>query len=74
MQILEFWGLNWENKSLFFIQENVASIQLSIYQFHNKFLEQWTNMKTKLHTFAQTQILRKSVKNWLKYSVLMTKI
>ena len=39
MQILEFRGLNWENKSLFFIQENVASIQLSIYQFHNKFLE-----------------------------------
>jgi len=34
-------------------------------------------MKTKLHTFARKQILRKPikklVKKWLKYSIYMTK-
>ena len=30
-------------------------------------------MKTKLRTFARKQILRKTVSNWLKYGVHMTK-
>ena len=31
-------------------------------------------MKTKSRTFARKQIQRKGVKNWLKYSILMTKV
>ena len=41
-----FWAINWGQKSvvLFFIQENVAFIQLSIYQPHNQFVQPMNNM------------------------------
>ena len=52
-------------------------MKLSIYQSHNQFLWAMNKMmKTKLHTFARKQIVRKPIRNfwkkWLKYSVHMT--
>ena len=55
---------------MFFIQENVP-FNLPVTQSIRTSNEQM--MKTKLHTFARKQILRKTVKNLLKYSVHMTK-
>ena len=54
-----FWGLNWGQKSLFFIRYNVAFIQLSIYQSQSIPTSNEQMMKTKLATFARKQILRK---------------
>lgn len=62
MRISEFWELNWGEKSLFFIQENVALIQLSIYQLHNKFL-QAKNKLWKLHHILLL-INKFSIKVW----------
>ena len=82
MQFSAFWGLNWGQESLFFIQEKVAFIQLLIYhQSHIQFLpvnEQ--TMKIKSCTFARKQILCKPIKKlvkidwnmaftWLKYNI-----
>ena len=39
MRFSAFWGLNWRQKSVFYIQENVAFIQLSIYRLHNTLLQ-----------------------------------
>ena len=42
------YGLNWGQDRVFFIQENVTFIQLSIYQSHNQFLPAVNKMmKTK---------------------------
>ena len=53
----------WEQKSVFFIQENVA-IDLPVTQSIAMGNEQM--MKTKLRTFARKQILRKPVRNFWK--------
>ena len=53
----------WEQKSVFFIQENVA-IDLPVTQSIAMGNEQM--MKTKLRTFACKQILRKPVRNFWK--------
>ena len=37
MQFWVFWGLNWGQESTFFIQENIAFMQLSNYPSHNQF-------------------------------------
>ena len=53
----------WEQKSVFFIQENVA-IDLPVTQSIAMGNEQM--MKTKLRTFACKQILHKPVRNFWK--------
>ena len=52
MQFSAFGGLNWGQKTVFFIQDNVALIQISIYQLHNKFL-QAIDKWWKLNTFVR---------------------
>ena len=71
-----FQGLNWEQKSVFFIQENIALIQVSLP--HNQFLQAMNKCQySKLRTFAHKQILgkptEKCVKNWLKFSICVTR-
>ena len=76
MQISEFWGLTWGKKSLFFIQENVAFIQLSIYQLHNKFLQAVNKLQKLNYVLLLVQKFCVKVWNidwniafsWLKYN------
>ena len=57
------WGLNLRTKRVFLIQENV-SFNLSVTQSIPASNEQM--MKTKVHNFACTQILRKPIKKLVK--------
>ena len=47
-----FWGLHWGQKSMFFTQENVAFIQLLIYQSQSIPASNEKMMKTKVCTLA----------------------
>ena len=44
MRFSVFCALNWGQERVFIIQENVAFIQLSIYQSHNQFLPAMNKM------------------------------
>ena len=52
MQFSAFWGLNWGQKAVLFIQENVAFIKLLIDQSQSIPTGNEQMMKTKLRTFA----------------------
>ena len=52
MQFSAFWGLNRGQKSVFFIQENVAFIKILIDQSQSIPTRNEQMMKTKLRTFA----------------------
>ena len=53
MQFSAFWGLNWGEKGVFFIQENVAFIKLLIDQSQSIPTRNEQMMKTTLRTFAR---------------------
>ena len=52
LQFPAFWGLNWVQKSVFFIQENVAFIQVLI--ISHKTYKQWTNVHLNKDKFCET--------------------
>ena len=63
MRFSAFWDYSWGQKSVVFIQENVA-FNLSVPQSIPTSNEQL--MKTRLCTFARKQILRKPIKKLVK--------
>ena len=63
MRFSAFWDYSWGQKSVVFIQENVA-FNLSVPQSIPTSNEQL--MKTRLCTFGRKQILRKPIKKLVK--------
>ena len=61
MQFPAFWALNWVQKSVFFIQENVAFIQVPIIS-HTTY-KQWKNVHLNENKFCVN--LQRNMKNWL---------